>query len=123
MHRDFEPGSDQRDEGSLSDHGKEDNDEDDPVDAVGGLNVVEYREGGEEDRYGPLEPAPGNERSFAKTEAKRRQEDGDDKWACEQCEGEKEDGPFEPDPSVEGRDRDRQPEGDEHGQFGQAREG
>lgn len=107
----------------LSDHGKEDDDEDDPVDAAGGVNVVEHRESGEQDRDGALESAPGDERSFAKTEAERRQEDGDGKWARDQGEGEEEDHAFEPDSSVEGRDRDGQSEGDEDGQLGQAREG
>src|SRR5439155_9618894 len=74
-HRDAEDPRGERDRRPLGDHREGHDDEHDPVDAAGLVDVVEDGEGGEEDRDSALEAAPDDEQSLADSYP-RGQEEG-----------------------------------------------
>ena len=69
---------DERDARPLDEHGEGDDDEDDSVDPVRLVDVLQEREGAEQDRHGALEAAPEDEDALAVAEARRPEERRDD---------------------------------------------
>src|SRR5207247_9704971 len=60
-HRNAEPRRHERDARPLHQHREGDDDEDDPVDPLGLVDVIKEREGPEQDRHRALEAAPEHE--------------------------------------------------------------
>ena len=68
VHRDPQPARDPRNEGALPEHGRQDDDEDQAVDAVCAVDATEDGEGAQQDRHGALQAAPGDERPLGARE-------------------------------------------------------
>ena len=121
--RDSAPPSRCGHERSLDEDREGDDDEDDPVDPVGFADASQEHERREQDRYGSFQAAPGDEGSLAKTEPRPREQDGDHERPDEEGKEEREEEPVQPDAVlVEAPKLDRQPQGDEHRDLGEARQ-